>query len=429
VATNPHRNGAAALFFALLLLLLAADGCGGGPSTATTGLARSTRPLAAPSEAARADLPEVVKGNNAFAWELFQASRPATENYVLSPYTVYLSLAMTWAGAAGETERDLAQTLHFTLPQEQLHPALNLLNSEMRLDAEGGDRAPALALTSSLWGQEGYPFVPAFLDTLAENYGAGMRQVDFTREEESRQAINDWVGDETQGRVEELLPPGSIDPGWTRLVLATALHFKGSWSNPFMPAEPAPFHRPDGSTVEVPAMSHNFDFNYAETADFQAVELPYQGDAFSMVLLLPAPGLFESVTQRLDSSGLESLLPSLKADTPVILSLPRFSYSSAGALKESLTELGMDDAFGAEADFSGMTTENVAIDDVYGQALISVDEQGTEAAGAGAAVVVAGVDQKMVLDRPFLFLIRHRPSGAILFVGQVTDPSQSGSWS
>lgn len=269
-------------------------------------------------------------------------------------------------------------------------------------------------------------FRKPFLDLLATDYGAGLNQVDFIgHREEARQLINQWVADQTQGRVGEILPPGAVDEVKPVLVLIDAVHFSCAWEHPFMEAggHEAPFHRLDGSLVQVPLMSTDMVFAYAEAAGWQAVELPYRGGDFSMVLLLPAAGTFADFVSALDQAKLAAIVGRLE-ERDVELGLPKFSYSSALPLKETLEGLGMTHTF-ADADFTGLYEPGgVWLGNVYHQTFISVDERGTEAASASAALMTAGAGAQMVLDRPFVYLIRDTRTGSILFLGQVTDPSR-----
>ena len=240
---------------------------------------RITSPNVAPP-----DLADLVAGNSAFAFDLYQFLREeGNGNLFYSPHSISLALAMTYAGARGETERQMADTLHFTLPQDRLHPAFNGLDLELAHRGEGAQGKDGegfrLHIVNALWGQEGYEFLSEFLDTLAENYGAGLRLLDFaSAPEASRVTINDWVSEQTETRIEDLIPQGIIDPE-TRLVLTNAIYFNAAWSTPFIPdlTEDGPFYLLDGGQVSVPMMRQTTSFGYAEGEGYQAVELPYDG--------------------------------------------------------------------------------------------------------------------------------------------------------
>lgn len=376
------------------------------------------------------ELATLVDGNSAFAFDLYQELREADGNLFYSPYSISLALAMTYAGARGETEQQMAGVLHFDLSQEQLHPAFNGLDSE--IGRHGKDKEGfRLNIVNALWGQKDYGFLPEFLDILAENYGAGVRIVDFIKTpEESRITINNWVSDQTEGRIENLIPRGIIDT-LTRLVLTNTIYFNAKWEYPFLKesyTKDGPFHLLDGSEVTVPMMRSEVEsFGYAEGGGYQAVELPYEGSEISMVVLLPQSGQFKIFEKSLDSQLVYTIVSDLET-AKVKLTMPRFKFESTFFLKKTLSEMGMPVAFG-NADFSGMTGNyDLFIRDVVHKAWVSVDESGTEAAAASAVVVVIGLQEDIItvnINRPFIFLIRDIETGTILFVGRVLNPLES----
>ena len=378
---------------------------------------------------------ELVEGNSAFAFELYQllAEEQAGRNLFYSPYSISLALAMTYAGARGETEEQMADALRFALPQNELHPALNALDQELAQRGEGAEGKDGegfrLNIANAIWGQKDYTFRDAFLDVLAENYGAGLRVLDFAAApEEARTMINDWVSDETEGKIENLIPRQALGP-LTRLVLTNAIYFNAAWANTFEEAatQEAPFARLDGSEVTVPLMRQTESFGYAEGDGYQAVELPYDGREMSMVILLPDRERFETFENTLDGQEVQRIIEDLTY-RQVALSMPRFEFDSAFSLNEALRELGMPDAFSAAADFSGMTGgKDLFISDVLHKAFVSVDEEGTEAAAATAVIMAESAmptePVEFTADHPFVFLIRDVKTGAVLFVGRVVDPS------
>lgn len=382
-------------------------------------------------DVAEADLTELVAGNSGFAFDLYQAIREGNGNLFYSPYSISLALAMTYAGARGDTEQQMADTLHFTLLQDRLHPAFNSLDLELASRGEGAEGKDGegfrLNIVNSIWGQTGYSFLSEFLDTLAENYGAGLRLLDFVKApDESRVVINDWVSDETEGRIEDLLPQGSISPA-TVLVLINAIYFNAAWEYPFEEdlTHDGPFNLLDGGQVTVPMMEQTEYFGYAQGEGYQAVELPYDGEELSMVILLPAASRFEEFASGLNAHRVSSILKDIDSQE-VHLTMPKFTYESGFRLKETLAAMGMPAAFTA-ADFSGMDgTRSLFIDDVYHKAFILVDEAGTAAAAATAVVVARAAPtppKEATVDRPFIFMIRDIETGAILFVGRVVNPS------
>jgi serpin B len=346
---------------------------------------------------------------------------------------------MTYAGARGETEEQMADALHFTLPQDDLHPAFNALDQELARrgeGAEGKDEADKqhpegfrLNIANAVWGQKDYAFLEAFLDALATNYGAGLRVLDFAgAPEESSVTINEWVSEETEGRIENLIPQGAID-SLTRLVLTNAIYFNAAWANPFGKGatQDGPFTLLDGGEVTVPMMRRAESFGYARGEGYQAVELPYDGREMSMVILLPERDGFEAFEDSLGAEQVQAIAEDLEYGQ-VVLTMPKFEFDSGFSLNQALEAMGMPAAFSAGADFSGMTgSKDLFISDVLHKAFVSVDEEGTEAAAATAEVVklVAKPVESPVavtIDHPFLFLIRDIETGAILFVGRVVDP-------
>jgi serpin B len=375
-----------------------------------------------------ADLNELVAGNNAFAFDLYQALRARDGNLFYSPYSISVALAMTYAGARGETEQQIAGTLHYTLSQDRLHPAFNTL--DLKLVGEKQDDFK-LHVANSLWGQTGYVFLAEFLDALARNYGAGLRLLDFQKEPEpSRQTINDWVSEQTEDRIKDLIPQGAITPD-TRLVLANAIYFDADWQHPFSKhsTQDAPFNTLDGEQVTLPMMGMDdpASLSYARGEGYQAVELPYQGGQMSMLILVPDAGRFEAFEAALDAGRVETILKQLQPQV-VNLHMPKFSYTSDLDLANTLAALGMPLAFRpGEADFSGMDgSRDLFIGDVFHKAFVAVDEAGTEAAAATAVVMkltaMPVFDVDLTVDRPFVFMIRDTETGAILFVGRVLNP-------
>lgn len=406
-----------------------------GNGTPPGEIVQSAKPRVNSPAVPQPDLAELVAGNGTFALELYQQVREEPGNVFYSPYSISLALAMTYAGARGETEQQVGDTLRFTLPQERLHPAFNTLDLELASRGEGAAGADGegfrLNIVNRLWGQVGYVFLAEFLDVLAENYGAGLCLLDFANEPEpSRIEINDWVSDQTEGRIEDLIPPNVIS-SLTRLVLTNAIYFNAAWNTPFDEdlTEDGPFYLLDGGTVSIPMMRQEETLGYAAGDGYQVLELPYDGEELSMVILLPDAGRFEEFESALDSaqvSGFVALLARQRVD----LSMPRFTFEWSTSLKDVLSAMGMPLAFGGAADFSGMDgTLQLFIGDVLHKAFVAVNEEGTEAAAATAVIMkltaVPPPALVVTVDRPFVFLIRDIETGAILFVGRVVDPSAS----
>jgi serpin B len=417
--------------------LLASTVVGCSPKGPAGGVAKaeelkSDRPrLEAPS-VGEAQVPGLVDGNSEFALDLYRVLFASDKNLFYSPYSISLALAMTYAGAKGETEREMAEVLHFAMGQDSLHQAFNALDQALASrgqQVKEDDQRFRLHIANALWGQQGFAFLASFLDTLAGNYGAGMRLVDFqSSPENARHTINQWVEDQTEDKIKDVLPPGSID-ALTRLVLSNAIYFNASWMHPFekRATKDGAFHLLDGSTVTVPMMQQGERLGYADGANYQAVELPYVGGELSMVVLLPAEGTFGDFARQLDAAQLDAIFSDI-TQMRVNLTMPKFEYEAGFELKGALQRLGMKSAFDTAADFSGMTGRpELFISDVYHKAFVKVDEEGTEAAAATAVVMkltaAPAVPVEIKVDRSFIFLIRDVETGAIVFLGHVVNPA------
>ncbi len=410
------------------------------PVAATPGEVRSDKERVTGVSVSDADLTELVGGNSAFAFDLYRALSEQEGNLFYSPFSISAALAMTYAGARGETERQMADTLQFRLSRDRLHPALNALDLKLASHGEGGQgkdgKGFRLNIVNAVWGQQGYEFREAFLDVLAESYGAGLRPADFQEApDDSRMTINDWVAERTEDRIRDLIPPDVITP-LTRMVLTNAIYFNAAWSYPFNEANTRdhPFHLLDGGNVDVPMMRTSEDFGYAAGDGYQAVDLPYEGHELSMTVIVPDRGGFGEFQDSIDAALVDRIIAGMETRY-VTLDMPKFEFESKFRLAETLKVMGMSNAFdSAASDFSGMDgksclagdEECLYIRDVIHKAFVSVDEEGTEAAAASAVVMqVESAPPKplsVTVDRPFIFLIRDMETGAILFVGRVVDP-------
>lgn len=378
------------------------------------------------------DMALLVDGNNMFALDLYHALKGTQGNLFYSPYSISQALAMTYAGARDTTEKEMAATLHFTLPQNSLHPAFNILDQQLKTrgqDAKGkDDKGFRLNIVNAIWGQKGYNFLTEYLDILAQNYGAGLRPLDFRTEPETcRRTINKWVEDQTEQRIKDLLKEGDIETS-TRLVLTNAIYFNAAWANSFEKdlTRPASFHLLDGSTVEVPMMLQSERMGYAAGEGYRAVSLPYDGRELEMVVMLPDQGKFAEFEQTLDAGKVKAIIQS-SAPTQVSLRFPRFKIESEFGLGDALYNMGMPTAFTSLADFSGMTgNRELAISKVIHKAFVEVDEAGTEAAAATAVVMRATAmpvqPTEVTVDRPFIFVIRDIQTGSVIFIGRVLNP-------
>ena len=388
---------------------------------------------------------ETAAGNNAFAADLYQALRARPGNLLFSPYSIFTALAMTYAGARGSTEQEMAAAVHFPYPQNTLHARLAGIQSHLSaLETPGYIR---LRVANSLWLQQGLSLLPAFTQVLQDAYASNLKHVDFaTNAESARESINTWVENKTNGKIGDLIKPGVLS-ALTRLVLCNAIYLKAPWAEQFHEGNTKrePFHLSANKEIQVDMMHQVDTFRYKDFATFTAIELPYSstGKPFgrpgdpSMIVLLPKTidGL-AALERAIGAEILQQRLQELH-ETPavkVILKLPRFKTTQECQLADILSRLGMPGAFRADrADFSGMTgAKDLFISAIIHKAFIDVNEKGTEAAAATAVVMAATAarplkpkePERFIADHPFMFLIRDNQSGAILFMGRIVDPTQ-----
>ena len=367
-----------------------------------------------------------------------QRAGGSQDNLVFSPHSISLALAMAYAGARGETETQMAQVLQFRLPQGELHPAMNALNRDVTtLPEHVDDDAFRINIANSVWGQKGHPFRDEYLRILKDSYGDEMRETNFQgKPEESRVEINDWVADETEERIRDLIPPREIKPN-TALVLANAIYLDAQWLHPFdrFDTSRKPFFLLDGTEAQVPSMTHSNELAYVQGGGYQAVELPYRGGSAAMIILVPDQGGLAQVEETLDEALLMEITSGMELKL-VRLTLPKFEMEHSMELPQTLSAMGMPKPFSeSAADFRGIDGRScpqdgglcLYVSQVAHKAFIKVDEEGTEAAAATGVVAraVSGPptpDVILNIDRPFIFLIRHLRSGAVLFMGRVTEP-------
>jgi serpin B len=387
-------------------------------------------PLAAGgSRAADESTFDPAAATNAFGVDLYRQLHAEGSNLFFSPASIAGALSMTSLGARGATADEMDRVLHLSGDDAGVAAAFGDLMTTL---TAANDHA-TLNVANRLYGQHDFGFSPAFLGLLKRHYGAGLEEVDFrTDPDAARRNINTWVEQQTAQKIRNLLVPGALHAG-TRLVLVNAIHFLGTWQQPFAvdATTDAPFHRERGGDVTAPFMHVTGRFGYAEDGDVQILALPYKGGALEMVLILPAEGTsLSSVEAGLDAGKFAGWLAA-PAPARVAVGLPRLHLETAFDLAGTLAALGMPTAFTAAADFSGLTTSGAPlnIDKVVHKAYLDVDEKGTEAAAATAVtmeVTSARPVEKLKVftaDRPFILAIRHQASGAVLFLGRVADPS------
>ena len=429
------------LIFVILLSLLGCKPTVSVPS----GLLMSQKERITTPESSEMDLEELVAGNTDFVFDLYHILSSTEDNLFFSPYSISSALSMTYAGARGETEKQMADTLRYRLPQESLHPAVNALDIQLNQRDDEVDNGFQLNIVNAIWGQKDYSFLQSYLDLLAEQYGAGLRITNFAEEpEESRITINDWVSQQTVDKINDLIPAGMINNA-TRLVLTNAIYFDAEWEHTFdnRKTYDGTFYLLNGENVTVPMMCREGGYGYVgnpfvvdkqkRTAasytggeeGYLAVELAYKGNEISMLIIMPNPGRFNEIESMLNADMVNDIVSNIRGET-MLLSFPKFKFESGFNLAGSLIELGMTDAFTGNADFSGMTGKrDLYISDVIHQAFVSVDEQGTEAAAATAVVweMLSGPPPSLTLNHPFIFMIRDIPTNTILFIGRVMNPA------
>lgn len=372
----------------------------------------------------------LVRANDRFALDLYADLRARDGNVFYSPYSISTALAMTYAGARGQTAAEMARALRFPMTGDRLHGAFGAV-------IDGVSRAPSpgkieLHVANALWPQAGLAVDANFRKTVESAYRAALTPLDFrVAPERARGAINGWVEQQTRDRIKDLIPEGAIDDR-TRLVLANAIYFKGAWKNAFHPGATRgePFTLSTGQTIaDVPLMRRTATFRYFDGGSFQAIDLPYDRGALSMVVLLPRhAGDLAALERTLTAARVTDALAQMTSHE-VDLALPRFKVTAEFRLRESLVRLGMPRAFSDSADFSGITKgHGLKLADVFHKAYVEVNEEGSEAAAATGVVVrpasASWPDQpvRFRADHPFVFFIRENGTGTLLFAGRLVNP-------
>lgn len=389
--------------------------------------------LSAPAAKSKAPSERLVADNTDFAFDLYrQLSRHAGEagsNLFFSPHSISAVMAMTYAGARGETAIQMASALHFSLPPPRLHAGFADLSAPLKSGRQAGQ--PTLVTANGLWPQAGHDLLPTYLALVKQHYGAEITPVDYREDAEAaRVKINAWVERQTRRRIMDLIPAGTLGKS-TRLVLANAIYFKGMWKHQFNAdvTSDAMFFVADRRSVSVPLMRQERELRHGDFNDMQILELPYAGGHLSMLVLLPkARNGLAALEAKLSANALRAWRESL-AQTEVIVELPRFKLESSFDLGETLSALGMRDASDAtRADFSGMDggAGALVISNVVHKAFVDVSEEGTEAAAATGVIMkatsVARPPVTFRADHPFIFMIQENASGSVLFLGRVNDP-------
>lgn len=360
-----------------------------------------------------AEIPEkAVNSNNTFAAELLEALDGEKGNVFVSPLSAHAILALTSLGAKGKTLEEMREVLH--LADDAVAGEVGRLSHRLDSTADGG------AIANALWIQRGYELRDTFMASARKDFGARPETVDFAGDRPAAlKKVNGWVSDRTKGKITELLQENDVS-SLTRVILTNAIYFKGDWERAFeeKATRPGTFHQADGGTSEVPFMHQSETFGYGETKALQILEMPYKKGGLSMVVLLPKEGVDLAEARRAIAKPFDL------SEQEVVVTFPKFRLKFRSNLKKALESMGMKMAFDARAaDFSRMTEGNdLFVSAVIQEAFVDVNEKGTEAAAAtGVVMALRGVPRRVefTADRPFVYLIRDKASGAVLFAGWV----------
>ncbi|MCX6286166.1 MAG: serpin family protein [Bacteroidetes bacterium] len=373
----------------------------------------------------------IVEGNNKFAFKLFNELKNSnSQNLFYSPFSISTALAMTYAGARGETALQMSRTLDFP-SGGKFHSDYKYLMEKLK---QGSGGSITLDIANGLWAQKDFKFLDSYFELVTSNYSSKLNNVDFKDEmerETTRKSINTWVEQITRDKIKNLISPADLD-SQTRLVLVNAIYFYGDWANAFEKQETRPrdFFLSGQVPVNVPFMNERGRYNYFEDTEIQAIEIPYKDNTASMVIFLPNKK--EGMDEFEKSFGYKYYADVITAfqSTDVSLSLPKFKTTYKILLAGTLAKMGMPLAFSKDdADFSGMTgNDTLYISEVIHQAFINVDEKGTEAAAATAVIMEAKIANPFPqmkffnADHPFIFLIKDNSTGSILFMGKIMNP-------
>ena len=382
-----------------------------------------SQPLAIDTYASEESVSTLSDYINDFSFDLYQRLNiNNNENLFFSPYSIFVALAMTYEGSSNDTAEEMKNVLQFPQNNETLLCSFgriyNLLNQHKEY---------TLSTANALWTQEGYPFLLNYLNFIDNYYMGKATDVDFSNAEIAAQEINQWVEKHTNGKIKDFLAGSDIHP-LTKLILTNAIYFKGDWLYQFNReyTNELDFKISPDKTVKVPMMSlSGAELNYTENDYVQILKMPYKGEELSMIIVLPKENNITDVEKIINRDVLNSWLGSF-SQTNVDVSLPKFTMETEYRLKEYLIDMGMQIPFTMDADFSGMTgNQDLYIEKVIHKAFVEVNEEGTEAAGATSVhVVLKSIPQSVIFnaDHPFMFLIQHKETGTILFIGKVTNP-------
>ena len=381
-----------------------------------------------------ADINNVVDANNQFALDYYsQLKKKDSGNIFFSPFSISSALAMTYEGAKGQTAEEMRSVFYFPADDNLRRTEYAAIFDELNK----GDKKYKLSTANAIWAQKDYQFLAEYFNRVEKYYGGKANNLDFAKDPEgSRITINNWVEDQTNDKIKDLIPQRVID-ALTRLVLTNAIYFKGEWVKQFNVEDTRDenFRISKNNSVKVPMMQRTDEdakFNYAENDKLQILEMPYSGEELSMLVLLPINDDLATLEDLLSTKKLSGWKKDLE-EQRVKVFIPKFKFETKCFMADDLKTMGMPKAFQwPGADFSGMDgTKNLYIGQVIHQAFVEVNEEGTEAAAATAVVMLEGAapGQKTPkipvfrADHPFIFLIQEKASGNILFMGRVVNPT------
>jgi serpin B len=369
----------------------------------------------------------VVDANNQFGLDLYSKYKSKDGNIFFSPYSISSALAMTYEGARGQTAEEIQNVFHFPSDMEKIRSDFVSIYNELNK----ADKPYKLTTANALWAQKDYPFVTDYFSTVEKYYDGKVTNLDFkTDTENSRITINTWVENKTNNRIKDLIPQGAIDP-LTRLVLTNAIYFKANWSIQFdnQSTNNQEFTLSSGTNVSAEMMHMTSYFNYGETGDLQILEMSYLGNDLSMIILLPKGNSLNKLENSISVENLADWKKDMKEER-VQVSLPKFKFETTYFMAEDLKEMGMPTAFSLDADFTGMSPDQLFISEVIHKTFVEVSESGTEAAAATAVIMgtTGAVQQPQPkifnADHPFIFIIQQKDTGNVLFLGRLSDPSK-----
>lgn len=375
----------------------------------------------------------LVENNNKFAFALCKTLAEDQSNLIFSPYSISTALSMAYAGAGGITEAQMAKAMRLSLTQIETGPAYRDLRSI--LNKHKLNRSVKIGLANSMWIESEFHIIPNYINTIKDDFGGKLFTADFSTAKSRKKEvakINAWVEKKTCHIIKDFLHEKLLT-STTRLILVNAIYFSGLWKFPFDLGNTRSMHFyiTEDKTVKVPIMYQKQDFNYTKNRLCRIIELPYLDDKLSMIVILPINNdAMRELLKDLSPTRLKSYLKSMK-QREVKVYLPRFEVIKSFSLKKNLISMGMSNAFSAEADFSGITGKktSIQISDVIHKAFIKVDEKGTEAAAATAAmfrkIATSNEDYTFRANHPFICMIKENKTGSILFMGIISDPTKA----